>query len=201
MLNVLKTFAFYSLLIGPVIYGYNFLSEKVLIVTKPPRLVLSSPQDYLVNLYARYQLHPDTDHLIFGLKLLSNANLTEKQHSVVKNIINDIEKQPRYSERDLINKIEEIKIIKHEEIQNFSFIGLNLSSFIKVDESRALHAKNLINEMKASVYMHDSSRLMSDIEKLSNSNLVSNPSKLASLKEYNFKLPNLSWNNWIMELR
>ena len=180
--------------------GYYASMDKVIIIADKPKLQASSPQMYLLSLYARYQLEPDTSELIYSLRLLAASDdLSLAQQQSLQKILEYLQTIPPYSEAKVLSKLHAI-VLNNKPKKQLSFMGLDLSSIITTKDQSYDRAISVIEQIHWAIHMHDEALYHRELQKLSKTQLVADKKLIDDLSQENIKLPKLPWAQWLKSL-
>lgn len=200
MQKLVKRAIMLLLVAGTMLIPTYLMQDKFIIISKSPRLEISTPKSYLLMLYARYQLQPDIANLQNSLKLLAATDLSVQQQEHLAAMLAYLDKLPEYSETRLIHLVQKLKL-QHVNSKKISFMGLDLSSVVKEKHDEELIFKKLIVQLQWAIQVHDSEIFHSTLAMIEKENLAIELDVMQELKAAIVTPPQLPWQEWIQKFQ
>ena len=175
--------------------------DRIILVTKQPKLYDANPQSYLLALYSRYQLQPDINNLRYSIELLTlSDSLSPQQMTVLKSINNYLKQLPKYSESELLKLTQQIKL-KQLKPKNVAIFGIDLSSVVTEKHDQQLLLEQKIMQLQWAIHLHDAHYYNHVITSIEAENLTDGSDLIAQLKAANVVPPVLPWQDWLQKLK
>lgn len=185
------------ILLGFAAYAFYGLRDKVVFVANQTTIAPSSVKSYMLSLYARYQLQPDTSNLKYSLNLLLRSeSLSKNNQQAVQAMLDYLEQQKSYSEVTVLTKLNALRPLKIK--HDLSFMGLNFSGIVREKTTSEHLAQQIIHHARWALLTHNNVIFQTEIAKLTGK--VDNKEVLKELRAYNVDLPLIPWLKWLEQL-
>lgn len=201
MLKKLKWLLVLSILGFGLGYAVFVNKDRFVVLTNPPKLESGTAANYLLAVYARYQLQPSTGQLLYSLKLLSKSQeLSKTQQAAVARMLAYVEQQPEYSEARLLQAVAQLKL-RQIHAKKVAIFGMDLSSVVTEKHDEQLQLNQLIQNLQWAVHLHAPELYQQTLTKIADSALLAEPKLLDNLRSLRIKPPELPWMQWLQELQ
>lgn len=175
--------------------------DRIILVTKQPKLYDANPQSYLLALYSRYQLQPDINNLRYSIELLTlSDSIKPQQKTVIKSISDYLKQLPNYSEIELLKLAQKIKL-KQLQPKNVAIFGIDLSSVVTEKHDQQLLLEQKIMQLQWAIHLHDAGYYNHVLATIESENLTDASDVIAQLKAANVVPPELPWQDWLQKLK